>query len=158
MTRVWRISAAAYVNRIFSGEGAYRYGGRWNSPGSAVVYMSESLSLCALETLTHMVKMHMMQGYKCVWVDIPDDLISMVKPEALPADWRAIPAPKSTKGVGDKWFSSQETPVLRVPSTVIPVESNFVLNPSHQEFGELIIGEVQDFEFDERLLSHTSQQ
>lgn len=158
MTRAWRISAAAYVNRIFSGEGAYRYGGRWNSPGRPAVYMSESLSLCALETLTHMVKMHMMQGFKCVWVDIPDKLITKLEPGRLPTDWRAIPAPKSTKEVGDEWFSSQKTPVLRIPSTVIPVEYNFVLNSSHQEFGELIIGDVQDFEFDERLLSHPSQQ
>ena len=157
MTRVWRISAAAYVNRIFTGEGAYRYGGRWNSPGHAVVYMSESLSLCALETLTHMVKMHMMQGYKCVWVEIPDELITIVEPEALPADWRAVPASKSTKKIGDEWLSSQRTPVLKVPSTVIPVENNFVLNPSQPVFDELTIGDVQDFEFDERLLSNSSQ-
>jgi RES domain-containing protein len=115
--------------------------------------MSESLSLCALETLTHMVKMHMLQGYKCVWVDIPDELITIVEPMALPVDWRAIPAPKSTKEVGDKWFNSQRTPVSKVPSTVIPVEYNLVLNPSHPEFEALTIGEVQDFEFDERLLS-----
>lgn len=153
MTRVWRISAAAHVNRIFSGECACRYGGRWNSRGHAVVYMSESLSLGALETLTHMVKMHMLQGYKCVWVDIPDELITIVEPMVLPADWRAIPAPKSTKEVGDKWFNSQRTPVLKVPSTVIPVEYNLVLNPSHPEFEALTIGGVQDFEFDERLLS-----
>jgi RES domain-containing protein len=92
-----------------------------------------------------MVKMHMMQGYKYVWVDIPDELITIVEPETLPADWRAVPAPKSTRKLGDEWFNSQRTPVLKVPSTVIPVEYNFVLNPSHPEFEELAIGGVQDF-------------
>ena len=152
MTKVWRISSAAYVDRMFSGEGAYRYGGRWNSPGRVVVYMSESLSLSTLESIVHKVKMHMMRGHKCVWVDIPEDMITPVDPNTLAANWRAIPAPQSTRQVGDQWFDSQATPVLMVPSTVIPVEHNFVLNPSHPQFNALTIGQAQDFEFDERLV------
>jgi RES domain-containing protein len=138
---------------MFSGEGAYRYGGRWNSPGRAVIYMSQSLSLSALELLTHMVKMHMMRDYKCVWIDVPEELITSVESDILPADWRAIPAPQSTKQVGDQWFDSLSTPVLKVPSTVIPLEHNYVINPSHPKFNALTSGQIQDFEFDERLLS-----
>lgn len=138
---------------MFSGEGAYRYGGRWNSPGRAVVYLSQSLSLSVLELLVHMVKIHMMRDHKCVWVDIPEELVTVVDPKRLPVNWRDIPAPRSTKTTGDQWFDSQATPVLKVPSTVIPEENNFVINPSHSQFDLLTIGQIQDFEIDERLLS-----
>lgn len=142
------------MDRIFSGGGAYRQGGRWNSPGRAVVYMSESLSLSALESLVHMVKLHMMSGYKCVWVDIPEDRITAVAESELPADWKVIPAPQSTQQIGDNWFDEQISPALKVPSTVMPMEHNFVLNPSHPEFNTLQIGKIQDFKFDERLISN----
>lgn len=142
------------MGRVFSGGGAYRQGGRWNNPGRAVVYMSESLSLSALESLVHMVQLHMMSGYKCVWVDIPEDRITSITGSELPADWKAIPAPQSTQQIGDNWFDKRLSPALKVPSTIIPTEHNFVLNPSHPEFNALQIGKIQDFEFDKRLISN----
>ena len=152
MIRVWRLVAAKFSDRIFAGVGAYRYGGRWNSPGRAVVYMSEHLSLCALESLVHMVQMPMMKGFKCVWVDIPDELITQINTKDLPSDWDVVPALRSTKQIGDRWFDKGTNPVLKVPSTVIPIEHNFVVNPSHPEFKSMIIGKIQDFKFDKRLL------
>ena len=152
MIRAWRLSPAAYVDRIVAGGGAYRQGGRWNSPGRAVVYMSECLSLSVLESLVHMVKMNMMRGFKCVWADIPNDLITTVEEKDLPADWKAVPAPASTKAIGDRWFDARISPVLEVPSTIISIEQNFVLNPLHPDFHRLQIGDILDFEFDTRLL------
>jgi RES domain-containing protein len=153
LIRVWRLSSAAYVDRILSGGGAYRHGGRWNSPGRAVVYMSECLSLCALEILAHMVKLHMIQGGKCVWVDIPEAMVTPLSVDDLSEDWKAVPAPPGTKQIGDRWFDDRVSPVLKVPSTVIPIEHNFVLNPAHPNFRALHVGEIRDFEFDERLFS-----
>ncbi|MEE4111280.1 MAG: RES family NAD+ phosphorylase [Desulfobacteraceae bacterium] len=150
---MWRLSPATYVDRIFSGGGAYRQGGRWNSPGRAVVYMSESLSLSALESLVHMVRLHMIRGYKSIWVDIPEAYITSIAKSELPADWKAVPAPQTTQHIGNNWFDKQLSPALQVPSTVIPMEHNFVLNPSHPEFNTLKIGNIQDFEFDKRLTS-----
>jgi len=100
-----------------------------------------------------MVKMRMLKGHKCVWIDIPEDLVISVDKAALPKTWRAIPAPKSTKKIGDQWFNSLGSPALKVPSTVISVEHNFVINPSHPRFPELTIGEIENFIFDERLFS-----
>jgi RES domain-containing protein len=152
LIRVWRLSPAKYVDRIFSGGGAYRQGGRWNSPGRAVIYMSESLALCALESLAHMVRMHMMGGFKYVWVDIPEASLAVLDPKDVPADWAAVPAPHSTKKIGDCWFDEKAFAVLEVPSTVIPVEHNFVINPSHPQFAALRVGDIHDFKFDDRLL------
>jgi RES domain-containing protein len=152
LTRAWRLVASKFADRIFSGGSAYRQGGRWNSPGRAVVYMSENLSLCTLESLVHMVQMPMMNGFKYVWVDIPKELITDIGIMDLPADWSAVPAQRSTRQIGDRWFDSRSYPVLKVPSTVIPVEHNYAINPSHPDFKELRIGGIRDFEFDARLL------
>lgn len=141
-----------YMDRFLSGGGAYRQGGRWNSPGRAVVYMAESLSLCVLETLVHMVKLPMMQNFQHVWVDIPETLITALEKDKLPDDWKSVPARSNTKQIGDRWFESKSSPVLKVPSTVIPTEYIFVLNPSHHDFHKLKIGESRDFEFDKRLI------
>jgi RES domain-containing protein len=152
LIRAWRLVAFKYADRIFSGGGAYRQGGRWNSPGRAVVYVSEHLSLCALEFMAHMIQIPMIAGFKCVWVDIPKNLIMEIDPKDLPADWNAVPASRSTKQIGDRWFDERVYPVLKVPSTVIPVEHNFLINPFHPQFKELQIGDIGDFEFDKRLM------
>lgn len=153
MIRAWRLAAAAYADRMMSGGGAYRQGGRWNSRGRAVVYMSESLSLCVCENLVHMVKTPMLRSFKSIWVDIPESLILTLEEKNLPASWKAVPAPRSTRQIGDKWFDEKATAVLKVPSTVVPDEYNFILNPMHPDFGELKIGKISDFQFDERLYS-----
>src|SRR5256885_16203700 len=54
MLSAWRIVRATHVKSAFTGEGARVYGGRWNSPGTGVVYVSEHESLAALELLVHL--------------------------------------------------------------------------------------------------------
>jgi RES domain-containing protein len=134
-----------------SGRGAYRRGGRWNSQGREIIYMSESLSLCVLENLTHLVKVPMMQNFKSIWVDIPEALIRILEDKDLPLTWKAIPAPKATKEIGDKWFDEKISVVLKVPSTVVPTQWNFVLNPTHPDFNKLKSGEIRVLELDDRL-------
>jgi RES domain-containing protein len=151
LIRAWRLVAAAYADRIMSGGGAYRHGGRWNSQGSAVVYMSESLSLCVLENLVHMVKLPMMRSFKSIWADIPESLIHTLEKKDLPTSWKAIPASEATKQIGDKWFDEKITAVMKVPSTVVEGEWNYVIDPAHPDFNKMKIGKIRDFEFDERL-------
>ena len=54
MREAWRIIKAKHLPTAFSGEGAAKTGGRWNSRGVAVVYTSATRSLAALETLVHL--------------------------------------------------------------------------------------------------------
>ncbi|HMP94283.1 MAG TPA: RES family NAD+ phosphorylase, partial [Phnomibacter sp.] len=45
---VYRIAACSYINDL-SGEGAYLHGGRWNSPGTRLLYTAENPALAMLE-------------------------------------------------------------------------------------------------------------
>jgi RES domain-containing protein len=88
--------------------------------------------------------------YALVPVDFDESLVSRV--DTLPADWKEDPPPLSTATIGDEWFRSRRSALLEVPSAVIPVEHNFILNPLHKAFAEIKIGEPQKFEFDARLV------
>lgn len=136
-----------------SGGGARRRGGRWNSQGRPVVYMSATLSLCVLENLVHMVSVPMMRSFKSIWVDIPEAIVHTINKKNLPSSWKAVPAPGATQKLGDQWYDNKISPVLKVPSTVIPKEWNFVINPTHQDYSKLKVGEIHGFEMDKRLFT-----
>jgi RES domain-containing protein len=147
----WRIIQRKFAKLALRGEGARLFGGRWNSPGHAIVYTAQSLALAALEILVHVDSDKLLQDYVAIPVTVDPRLIAQVEESALPNNWRAYPASKATRTIGDAWISEGVLPVLQVPSAVIPTEFNFLLNPSHKDFRKLRIGKPQRFQFDRRL-------
>lgn len=147
----WRIVKRRFARQAFTGEGARRFGGRWNSPGQAVVYTADSQALAALEILVHLDSENLLRKYVAIPVTIGEDLISIPDIAKLPKNWKAFPAPRATRILGDQWVFSRESAVLRVPSVVIPDESNYLLNPLHEDFKKLIIGAPKLFRYDWRL-------
>ena len=148
--RVWRIASAAHS--AFDGEGARRHGSRWTPRGIPAVFMSATLSLAALERFVHTDADLEPSDLLAIPVEIRDDIaIDTVAVETLPADWRTFPAPPALAEIGDRWFRASRTPVLSVPSVVIPHERNFVLNPTHREFAQIVIGGSEPFSFDPRM-------
>lgn len=147
----WRIIQRKFAKLAFKGEGARLFGGRWNSPGHAVVYTAQSLALAALEILVHVDSDKLLEDYVAIPVTIDPQLITQVDDSALPNNWRAYPASKATRTIGDAWIAQGVLPVLQVPSAVIPTECNFLLDPSHKNFEKLHIGKAQRFRFDRRL-------
>lgn len=147
----WRIVKSRFAKQAFTGEGARRFGGRWNSPGHAVVYTAESQALAALEILVHVDSEKLLRKYVAIPVTIEEDLISSLDMAKLPRNWKAFPVPPATRMLGDHWVFSRESAVLRVPSVVIPNESNYLLNPLHKDFKKLIVGAPKLFRYDLRL-------
>jgi len=147
----WRIVQRKFAKTTFDAEGARLYGGRWNSPGFAIVYTAQSQSLAALELLVHLDSESILQNYLAIPVTIPQNLILELDKSKLPNGWAAYPASKETRHLGDAWATERKSPVLQVPSAVIPIESNFLLNPAHPNFPDLIIGNPMNFKFDPRL-------
>lgn len=148
--RVWRICSREH--RRFDGEGARRYGGRWNHTGTSVVYTSGSMSLAALELFVH-VDIDIAPGeLVAIQADIPDTLtIETVKIDSLPKDWRRYPAPEALKEIGTACAKKGSTAILAVPSAVIPEERNYLLNPTHRDFRRIRLRKPVAFRFDPRM-------
>ena len=72
MTRVYRILRKPYAKKPLDGEGAYRFGGRWSSPGVRLAYTSEHLSLAMIEYFVHIDSEDIPKDLVVVTVEIPD--------------------------------------------------------------------------------------
>jgi RES domain-containing protein len=152
--RVWRICNAKWAETAFDGQGAKIYGGRWNPIGTAVVYTSSSLALATLELLVHLGVKASPKAHVAIAADIPEIIaIEQVDKSDLPSDWRKDPPPSTLANIGQEWVSKSKSAVLQIPSAVIDEEWNYLLNPQHPDFAQIIIGTVKDFQFDSRLFN-----
>ena len=151
MITVWRICKRQLLRNAFSGEGAATNGGRWNSPGTPMVYTAGAQSLAALEILVHTADPNDLVDLEYVMVPVEVGEPMIIDPPKLPGNWRTYPAPPSTMKLGDLWAESKASVVLRVPSVIIPTEWNYLLNPAHPHFGKLTMGKARPFAFDNRL-------
>lgn len=152
MVTGWRIVKSRRVRSAFDGEGARLYGGRWNSPGTRVVYVAGSVSLAVLEVLVHLGDAGVLSSYSLCGVEFDDGLIEPLDRSRLPHDWRSYPAPPGLRRIGDAWVRDGSSAVLEVPSAVVEQESNYLLNPQHPDFASVNVGKPEPFGFDERLL------
>ncbi len=149
----WRLAAPAFarsVQDMLSGEGARRYGGRWNSPGRPAVYLGDSLALAAMELLVHLGTADVLGTYRKMPVYLPEELVMHIEAAELPAGWETA-SRVTTRAIGDRWLAEAPSAVLQVPSAVVLGESNFILNPAHPDMRLVQAGPVSDFRFDERL-------
>jgi RES domain-containing protein len=148
---VWRICAARWAENAFDGEGARRFGGRWSSRGTPLVYCSESRALAMLEVLAHVDAPELLARTEWVLVSagVPGNLLE--RPASFPVNWRDFPAPAATRRFGDDWADGGSSAALRVPSAVVPGEFNYLLNPLHPEFARITRGRPEPFAFDSRL-------
>ena len=148
---VWRLTLKQHAAP--EGEGARRYGGRWNKPGTPVVYTSGSLSLAVLEYLVHVDSDILPDTLISIKATIPDSLkIETIDIANLPSDWKDKIIPVSLQEVGSSWANQARSPVLKVPSVVIGHEWNYVLNPLHPDFSKITWDTGLGFSFDPRLL------
>jgi len=151
MITSWRVVKKEFVSQAFDGRGARITGGRWNSAGRAVVYTSATTSLGLLEKMVH-TDAGLLPLYITIPVTFDANLVEMVGPGKLPADWRSLPAPFELKQIGDQWVDSMRSCILEVPSVIVPHESNLILNPKHPDFASLEIGDPIGLETDLRLV------
>jgi len=82
---------------------------------------------------------------------LPEDLaIETVDLDSLPIDWQQEAADPGLQNIGKQWLLSRRTPVLKVPSAIIPIEFNYILNPQHPDL-RLILDPPMEFKFNERM-------
>ena len=147
---VWRISRRTYaLDR--AGSGASQDGGRWNRPGTAVIYAGSTIAIAALEKFVHLAGV-IPRDLVLVRIDLPlDHSAEKPKLSELPKDWDLLPAGPASMDFGTKWARERRSLVLYVPSAVVPEEMNAVANPRHREFSSVKISIERDFSYDPRM-------
>ncbi len=142
----YRVCRRIYAR--LDGEGARRVGGRWNSPGRAVVYMAQSVALAVLENLVHMSRRDYPTGYVIVEARVPDHIPILEYARFLDL---SIKESLRERKAGDHWVAGGQSAVLRVPSAVVRGEWNYLFNPQHLDFAQIHIEPSVPMYFDERL-------
>lgn len=135
----WRICRQPFAD--LSGEGARLVGGRWNRPGRPMLYTAATPELAALEVRVHLDLPPELIPDDYVLMSVDLDGLEVEVLSALPSD----PA-----HFGDRWLEQARTPVLRVPSVIVPESANLLVNPRHPA-GPGRVHAVRNFRFDPRL-------
>jgi RES domain-containing protein len=150
---VYRIEREKYLKTTLTGTGASMSRGyRWNSQNTKMVYTAESRALATLEVSVHLdLSEDLPTDRYYVEIDIPDDItLQEVKIEDLPEGWDSKPPTLITQTIGDDFVHQKGAAVLKVPSSIVPQEYNYLINPNHPDAGKIkVIGKIA-MNFDSR--------
>lgn len=154
MLTIWRLEKERYVDTAFRGNGSLKTSGRWHHKGTQVAYASEHPGVAVLEKLVWLERYEVARESDYVLLPLqidPDDHLETLDESDLPDDWDAFPHPEATRDLGTRWFEMERSAVLAVPSAVLPVAKNYLINPFHPDSHELERGEPVSFSWDARL-------
>jgi RES domain-containing protein len=145
---VYRITLTEFAGTLFaSGNPA-----RWNSADLKVIYTAATRALACLENVVHRSSLGLKENFRTNLIEIPDDLkMDEIAASSLEAGWREYAHYPYTQKFGDQWIKANLAAVLKVPSAIIPEESNYLLNPLHKEFRRIRYLGNEPFDFDERI-------
>ena len=148
--KVFRISALKYAD----GLQASGIAARWNKEGQKVIYTAESRSLACLENVVHRSKRGLNGLFKILIIEIPDHLkMEIPEEKTLPKGWNKTYNYRACQKIGSLWISSGSTAILKVPSALVPQESNYILNTLHPDFQSIRLVDAEEFYFDSRFIS-----
>lgn len=147
--RVYRISKKQFINDL-TGYGAAHYPGRWNSKGVFVLYTAATAALALLESVVHMDKL-LRTGYSLATIILPDTSINKLEVSDLPSGWNGFPPHEQLKMFGDRFIHAAEYLALQIPSSIMPEDFNYLINPLHPQFNKVKIESVRALKIDSRL-------
>jgi RES domain-containing protein len=151
---LWRIGTDApdYEAHEISGRGAETSGGRWNQMGTPMLYTTTSRALACLETIVHLADEPLPLNRYLVKVTVPMaawKAAAVVDPRKL-VGWDAEPAGKASLDWGTNWAAAKSTLLARVPSIIVPEESNVLINPAHPDAADIRAVKVRKWVYDLR--------
>lgn len=147
--QVWRICKQKHVDSAFAGIGGLYAPARWTLQGFRVVYTAESLALASLEVFVYTESARIL--LVAIRAFLPKNIaVKEVDVSDLPENWQSMAAYPTLHNIGKQWLQKQETPILKVPSSIIPVEFNYLLNPQHPDL-QFSLEPPLEFKFDQRM-------
>jgi RES domain-containing protein len=160
MAKAWRVVKSKYAASALDGEGARRAGGRWNPVGTPALYASDSLALAMMEVLVHFDTAMPMASYVALELDLPDDAILSINPNAIPGNWPRLDSIPASQRIGHGLLVMRNLFAIAVPSVVVPLSFNYVINPAHADFPAWVAKQLLrppiPLQFDARLLGQSA--
>lgn len=147
---IYRISSEKYASKI-QASGAPN---RWNKENQYVIYTASTRSLATLEMVAHRNAIMGGLRYKMMTIHVPNNkkIIAKIEVSSLPKDWQTFKRYTLTQNIGRKWYDTNESLILKVPSAIIPQEYNYIINTKHPDFSKVSLLSLEDYNWDKRLL------
>jgi RES domain-containing protein len=150
---LYRIAKTEQRAKDLSGTGAFRFGGRWNSKGTYLLYTSENSSLALLENLVHQDESELPPKLFITQLEIKRaNLIYTLPDTEYPSNWLQLENIQN-KLLGDQLMSERKYLGIKVRSAINQAEYNYLLNPLFPKFHDLLsLVSVTPLKVDERLV------
>ena len=158
MLTIWRLDKERYAETAFRGKGSLETSGRWHHKGTQVAYASEHPGVAVLEKLVWLERYEVARSSAYALLPLhldPDRHLETVNPSDLPDNWDTFPHLDATRDLGTRWFEEERSAVLAVPSAVLPVAKNYLINPFHPDIHDLERGEPVSFSWEARLFQRS---
>lgn len=85
-------------------------------------------------------------------LEIPDNLpITVIDPLTLPKGWRSSDEYTVCQLLGNAWFDADTSAILQVPSAVLPMANNYVINSIHADFSKIRLIRTEELLPDDRI-------
>jgi RES domain-containing protein len=143
---VFRCSLEAHLASTLAGEGAMRYGGRWNSKGVPAIYTAESRILAVLELVIRQPIDKICAEYRILPIEVPD---KVMEPK-IPHRWKHDES--ITRKIGDSLLKDTGTLVVKIPSALLANSYNFIINPRSNQITKVKLLQPEQILMDNRLL------
>jgi RES domain-containing protein len=148
---VYRIAHAKYKETTLTGIGAEKVGGRWNDIGTRAVYCSENIALALLEYYVHATNIaYLPKEILLAKIEFPNHF-KIEELKELPEKWNQYPYTSATSEIFTKFSKDRNFFALRVPSSIVSLESNIILNPLFKDFAKVKVKEFVKMPIDDRL-------
>lgn len=147
---LFRIAKEKYASNLTPSGSA----NRWNLTDQQVIYAAGSRSLATLELTVHRTGIISSLPYSVMVISVPDDdhFVHQIKTSRLPTDWRSIAAYGTLQQMGSRWYREKHSLMLKIPSAVIPMEFNYMINTLHPDFDWVKLVRSEPYFWDDRLI------
>lgn len=128
---------------------------RWNKNDEFIIYTGSTRALSTLELVVHRSSITIDNSYKLlvIEIDCKEDEIYQIKHSKLPKNWQSVESYPKLQEIGSSWYQDFKFLVMKVPSSIIPKEYNYLINTKHPDFSSKVkIKEIEDYNWDDRLL------
>ena len=144
---VYRCSLTRWAKDL-SGLGSFLFGGRWNNPGTYMIYSAENNVLAALEVALRIPLEDITKDYVMIPIEIPDN--TTIAEPSLRKNWYIDM--EATRSIGEEFISQGQNLLMKVPSALISDSYNYLINPRHEDIRKTKALEAKPILFDSRLM------